>query len=554
MDQPHKTHFIKNIIDQDLAEGKNGGKVVTRFPPEPNGYLHIGHAKSICLNFGLAQHYQSHCYLRFDDTNPCNESEEYMHAIQRDVQWLGFNWGDHLAYASDYFDTLYQLAVKLIEAGKAYVCGLTPEQVRQYRGTLTDPGKNSPDRDRPIAESLDLFARMKAGEFAEGQYALRAKIDMASGNINLRDPMLYRIRKVSHHRTGDQWCIYPMYDFTHPISDALEGITHSLCTLEFQDHRPLYDWVIEHCQMTNQPQQIEFSRLNLNYTVTSKRKLKHLVEEGHVSGWDDPRMSTLSAFRRRGYTPKSIRDLCEQVGISKQDSIIDMSLLEQSLRDDLNNNVPRRMAILKPLKVVIENYPTGQVEQLQVSNHPQHPEWGKRALPFSAEIYIEQDDFMLDPPAGYHRLAPGKSVRLLNAYVIECDRVETDEQGQIISIHCRYLPETLGGKKPEDGRKVKGFLHWLSVEQAVPAEARLYDRLFNVDNPGGADDITAVLNPNSLEILTTAYVEASLKNAEPEEKFQFNRLGYFCADQKDHSAQRPVFNRAVSLRDGWKKG
>ena len=553
MESAHKTHFIKNIIDEDIANHKNNGQVVTRFPPEPNGYLHIGHAKSICLNFGLAEQYASSCYLRFDDTNPCNESVEYMEAIQLDVAWLGFDWGEHLTYASDYFETLHELAVGLIKAGKAYVCSLTPEQVREYRGTLTEPGKNSPDRERPVAESLDLFARMRAGEFAEGQYALRAKIYMSAGNINLRDPMLYRIRKVHHHRTGDQWCIYPMYDFTHPVSDALEGITHSLCTLEFQDHRPLYDWVLDNCEVAHHPQQIEFSRLNLNYTITSKRKLKQLVEAGHVTGWDDPRMSTLSAFRRRGYTPAAIRNFCAQIGISKQDSIIDMSILEQALRDDLNETAPRRMAVLKPLKVVIENYPVDQVETISMANHPQHLEWGRRDVAFSQTLYIEQDDFLLDPPAGYHRLAPGKSVRLLNAYVIECVRVETDADGEISCVYCHYLSETLGGKKPADGRKVKGFLHWLSAAQALPAEVRLYDRLFAIENPGAAEDHAAVLNPDSLDVIEQAYVEPSLGEAIAEERFQFNRLGYFCSDQHDHNAQHLVFNRAVSLKDGWKK-
>lgn len=546
-DKPHITNFIRKIIDEDIANGKNSGKVVTRFPPEPNGYPHIGHAKAILINFGIAHDYNGTFHLRFDDTNPCNESDEYKTAIKRDVQWLGADWNENQFAASDYFDELYQRAVRLIKAGKAYVCGLSAEQVREYRGTLTEPGKNSPDRDRSVEENLDLFERMKNGEFEDGSYQLRAKIDMSSGNINLRDPGIYRIRKVTHHNTGDDWCIYPIYDFAHSISDAIEGITHSLCSLEFQDHRPLYNWFVENCEMEHQPQQIEFSRLNLNYTITSKRKLKALVEGGHVTGWDDPRMPTLSGCRRRGYTPASIQHFVAQLGVSKQDSITDMALLEEALRNDLNPSVERRMAVVKPLKVVLTNYPENQVETLNLSNHPQNPDMGKREVPFGRTIYIEQDDFMLDPPAKFYRLGPGKSARLINAYVIQCNEVIQDENGNVTELRCTYLPETLGGKKPEDGRKVKGFIHWLSAEHAVPAEMRLYDRLFSVENPAAEDDFIAHLNPNSLEV-SQGFVEPCLAQAETAESFQFNRLGYFCADSEDHSTEKPVFNRSVSLR------
>lgn len=548
----HKTNFIRNIIEEDLKNGKHT-EIVTRFPPEPNGYLHIGHAKAIFLNFGLAKTYQGRCHLRFDDTNPCTEDQEYVDSIQNDVRWLGCEWGENLYYASDYFEAFYECAVHLIRTGKAYVCSLTSDQVRAYRGTLTEPGRASPDRDRSMAENLDLFERMRKGEFDEGTYSLRAKIDMASPNINLRDPALYRIRKVSHPHVGDKWCIYPMYDYAHPLSDALEGITHSLCTLEFEDHRPLYDWCVENSQLTARPRQIEFSRLNLNYTLTSKRKLKYLVEEGYVNSWNDPRMPTLSGLRRRGYTPNSLKMLCDQVGISKQDSIIDMSLLEEALRTDLNDTTPRRMAILRPLKLVIENYPEGQSETLEVSNHPKDPAMGKRPLTFAQELWIEQEDFQEIPEADFQRLAPGKSVRLLNAYVVECISVERDSAGNIAIIHVRYLPETLHGKKPDDGRSVKGFIHWLSVMDAVPAEVRLYDRLFRVENPAAEEDVAAVLNPGSLEILSGALVEPALTQALPEERFQFNRLGYFCADQEDHRSDRLVFNRIVSLKDTWKK-
>ncbi len=549
----HHTNFIKKIIDSDIAEGKHEGRVVTRFPPEPNGYLHIGHPKSICLNFGIAEEYnRGFCYLRFDDTNPSNESEEYMAAIKRDVAWLGYDWGDHLRYASDYFDEIYQAAVTLIKKGLAYVCSLSAEETKAHRGTLTEAGKPSPDRDRSIDDNLDLFERMKNGEFKEGEYTLRAKIDMTSGNINLRDPMLYRIRHIQHHRTGDKWCIYPMYDFTHPISDALEGITHSLCTLEFQDHRPLYDWVIEHTDMPHHPQQIEFSRLNINYAVTSKRKLKKLVEDGVVDGWNDPRMPTISGIRRRGFTPASIRHFCDLVGISKQDSIIDMSVLEESVRNDLNPTAERRMAVLRPIKVVITNYPDDKVEMLNVPNHPQNPDLGRRDLPFSKTIYVDADDFMLDPPKKYFRLAPGKEARLLYAYVIRCDEVIQDDQGNVTELRCTYDPDTLGGKKPADGRKVKGNIHWLSAEQAIDAEVRLYDRLFNVENPGAADDVLTTINEQSLETVQ-AKVEPSLVDVQPETRLQFNRLGYFCADQFDSKPGRLIFNRTVALRDTWAK-
>ncbi|OGT52095.1 MAG: glutamine--tRNA ligase [Gammaproteobacteria bacterium RIFCSPHIGHO2_12_FULL_41_15] len=550
----HITNFIRHIIDEDLANPLNNGKVITRFPPEPNGYLHIGHAKAICLNFSLAQDYKNgHCYLRFDDTNPANENEEYMHAIKKDVHWLGFDWGEHLTFASDYFEKLYQLAVKLIKNGKAYVCDLSAEQVREYRGTLKESGKNSPFRDRSIEENLDLFERMKAGEFAEGTRTLRAKIDMSSGNMNMRDPALYRIKFVEHHRSGDQWCIYPMYDYTHPLSDALEGVTYSLCSLEFQDHRPLYDWVVEHCEMHHQPRQIEFSRLKLNYTITSKRYLKRLVEEGHVDGWDDPRMPTISGFRRRGYTPASIRHFCEQVGISKQDSITDMSLLEEAIRNDLNQSAERRNAVLHPIKVIITNYPEDKVEWLEVSNHPQKPELGKRKVPFTREIYIDTDDFMLEPVPQYFRLAPGKEVRLMNAYAITCREVITDASGEITALHCTYDEATFAGAQPTDGRKIKGTVHWLSATYAIDALVRIYDRLFIAENPGAEEDFVKVLNPHSLVRIKNAKVEASLKAAKPGDCFQFNRVGYFCADIEEFAESRLVFNRTVALRDTWKK-
>ena len=548
-----KTNFIRNIIDADLAENKNNGKVVTRFPPEPNGYLHVGHAKSICLNFGIAADYaKGPCHLRFDDTNPANESEEYMNAIIRDVKWLGFDWGKDLYYSSDYFEQLYTFAIKLIKAGKAYVCSLSPEEVRTYRGSLTEPGKNSPHRDRSTEENLSLFEGMKNGDFEEGAHSLRAKIDMSSGNINLRDPMIYRIKKVDHHRLGNAWCIYPMYDFAHSISDAIEGITHSLCTLEFQDHRPLYDWFVEHCEMPQQPKQYEFSRLNLNYTITSKRKLKTLVEDGHVSGWNDPRMSTISGLRRRGFPAAAIRNLCEMVGISKQDSVIDMSLLEECVRDELNRTAPRRMAVLNPLKVILTNFESDS-ETLSVPNHPQNPEFGRRDITISKELYIDHEDFEEVASPGFKRLTLNGRARLMNGYVIECKNIIKNAAGEIEAVECIYLPETLGGQKPTDGTKVKGIIHWLDANNCNEAEVRIYDRLFNVENPGKAEDIPEVLNPESLKIITHAKIEPCLTQANPEDAFQFNRLGYFCADEIDYQSSVPVFNRVVTLRDGWKK-
>ncbi len=546
-----KTNFIRKIIEEDLESQKHQ-QIVTRFPPEPNGFLHIGHAKSICLNFSLANDFNGTCHLRFDDTNPNKECSSYIEAIQNDVRWLGFDWQHHLYHASHYFEELYQKAIHLIKNGHAYVDDLSSDLMREYRGTLSEPGKDSPNRNRPIEDNLALFQRMKAGDFEDGQYTLRAKIDMQSGNINLRDPVIYRIMHVSHHQTQDQWCIYPMYDFTHALSDAIEGITHSLCTLEFQDHRPLYDWFVEHCAMPNQPRQIEFSRLNLNYTVTSKRKLKQLIDEQKVSGWDDPRLPTLSGLRRRGYTAQSIRQFCHDIGISKQDSIIDIGQLEATLRNDLNHNAPRKMVVLKPLKITITNYESND-EKLNLPNHPQRPELGQRQIPFAKHLFIEQDDFAEIPPPKFHRLSPGKEVRLMNAYVIYCDKVIKNSAGEVIELECTYLPETLGGKKPNHGKKVKGIIHWLPVEASIDAEVRLYDRLFLEANPASHDDLMASLNPESLEIMTDAKVEASLADAAPEDAYQFNRLGYFCADQFDHNQQRLVFNRSVSLRETWQQ-
>ncbi|MBV52450.1 MAG: glutamine--tRNA ligase [Coxiellaceae bacterium] len=544
-----KTNFIKKIITQDLESGKHT-TIVTRFPPEPNGYLHIGHAKSICLNFSLAKEFNGICHLRFDDTNPNKECDSYITAIMDDVRWLGFDWQHHQYHASHYFDIFYEQAVKLIQAGHAYVDDLTPEAMRQMRGTLTEVGKVSPSRSRPIDDSLDLFQRMKAGEFKEGQYTLRAKIDMEAGNINLRDPVIYRIMHTHHHQTQEEWCIYPMYDFAHALSDATEGITHSLCTLEFQDHRPLYDWFIKHCNMPQHPQQIEFSRLNLNFTVTSKRKLKELIDENHVDGWDDPRLPTLTGLRRRGYTPQAIRQFCERIGISKQDSIIDVSQLEQTLREDLNQSAARRMAVLRPLKVTLTNYDKAQ-EILSISNHPQRPDYGTRDVIFTKTLYIDRDDFMEVPPPKYHRLSPGKEVRLMNAYVIQCDEVIKDDSGHIIELKCRYASETLGGKKPHHGKKVKGIIHWVSADHAIDAEVRLYDRLFSCENPGAEKNLTDSINPESLEVIHTAKLEPSLQKAEPENTFQFNRVGYFCADRYKHTSTQLVFNRSVSLRENW---
>ena len=551
IDNQPTANFILQIISSDLKDNKNNGKVATRFPPEPNGYLHIGHAKSICLNFGIAAEYSGTCNLRFDDTNPEKESIEYMESIERDVRWLGFDWAG-LYHASDYFEQLYGFAVQLIEQGLAYVDSLSAEQIRAFRGTLTEPGKESPDRSRSIADNLDLFQRMRAGEFADGQYVLRAKIDMASPNINMRDPALYRIRRVHHHRTGDVWCIYPMYDYTHCISDALEGITHSLCTLEFEDHRPLYDWVLEQLPTLGHPQQIEFARLQLEYTIVSKRKLNQLVTEKHVHGWDDPRMPTIAGLRRAGFTPKAIRDFCERIGVTKQNSWIEMGVLEYCIREDLNDNALRAMAVLQPLRVVIDNYPEDQTEQLEISNHPQRHELGKRNVPFSKVILIEQDDFAEIPPPKFKRLIDGGEVRLRGSYVIKCNEVIKDADGLITELRCTYDPDTLG-KNPE-GRKVKGVIHWVSEQHAQPAEIRLYDRLFKVPNPDNEENFLDAINPDSLTVLTGCRVEASLAAALPEVGYQFERTGYFCLDAVDSVDGKLVFNRTVTLREGgWGK-
>ena len=548
------TNFIRQIIDADLAAGRHGGRVHTRFPPEPNGYLHIGHAKSICLNFGIARDYAGGlCNLRFDDTNPHKENLEFVESIKRDVRWLGFDWDDRLFYASDYFEQLHGFAVELIEKGRAYVCDLTAEETRRYRGTLTEPGRDSPYRDRSVEENLDLFRRMRAGEFEDGARVLRARIDMASPNINLRDPTLYRIRHgVIHHQTGEEWCIYPMYDFTHPISDALEGITHSLCTLEFEDHRPLYDWVLDNITIGCHPQQIEFSRLNLQYTVVSKRKLTQLVDEGHVRGWDDPRMPTLAGMRRRGYTPASIREFCDRIGVTKADNSVEMGILEACIREDLDRHAPRVMAVLHPLKVVIENYPEDRVEELTAANHPKDESMGTRRVPFCRELYIDRDDFREQAPNKYKRLVTGGEVRLRNAYVIRCDEVIKDEQGEIVELRCSYDPATLGAN-PE-GRKVKGVIHWVSALHGVEAEVRLYDRLFGHPGPDGDRQVASFLehlNPESLLTLTSAVVEPAAALAEPGRPVQFEREGYFCADAEDSTPVRPVFNRTVTLRDSW---
>jgi glutaminyl-tRNA synthetase len=548
------SHFIRSIIREDIRNGKNGGRVHTRFPPEPNGYLHIGHAKSICLNFGMAEEFGGKCNLRFDDTNPEKEEVEYVESIKDDVRWLGFDWEDREFYASDYFDRLYDFAIELIKNGKAYVDHLTPEQIREYRGTLTEPGKNSPHRDRTVEENLDLFEKMRAGEFDEGDCVLRAKIDMASPNINMRDPALYRIKKAHHHRTGDKWVIYPMYDFAHALSDAIEHITHSLCTLEFEDHRPLYDWCVENVSTPSRPVQIEFARLNLSYTVLSKRKLLQLVRGKHVQGWDDPRMPTISGFRRRGYTPVSIRDFSERIGVAKKDSMVDLSLLEFCLREDLNKHAQRCMAVLRPLKVVIENYPEDKTEELDAINNPEDESMGKRKVPFSREIYIERDDFMEDPPKKFFRLYPGNEVRLRYAYFITCKDVIKDENGQIVELRCTYDPASRGGNSP-DGRKVRGTIHWVSVPHAVDAEVRLYDNLFMKEDPDDVEEDKTFLNyinPNSLEVVN-AKVEPMLGNVKAGDNFQFERLGYFVADGKDYTQEQPVFNRSVTLRDTWAK-
>jgi glutaminyl-tRNA synthetase len=549
------SNFIKEKIEQDIKNNKNNGQVITRFPPEPNGYLHIGHAKSICLNFGLAKQYQGRCHLRFDDTNPEKEDTEYIESIKEDVHWLGFDWGEYLYYASDYFEQLYAYAVQLIKKGKAYVCELNAEEMRQYRGTLKKPGKESPYRDRSIEENLDLFERMKAGEFPDGSHVLRAKIDMGSGNLVMRDPVLYRIRRVTHHRTGDSWCIYPMYDFTHCLSDSIEGITHSICTLEFENNRSLYDWILDELEVECHPQQIEFARLNLNYTVMSKRKLLELVEKKYVSGWDDPRMPTISGLRRRGYTPEAIRDFADRIGVAKRDSVVDVALLEHCLRENLNKRALRVMAVLRPIRVVIDNYPEGEVEELEAQNNPEDPGAGTRTIPFSRELYIDRDDFREDPPRKYHRLAPGKEVRLKYAYYVTCARVVKDASGVITEIHCTYDPATRGGWS-EDGRKVKGTIHWVSASHALQAEVRLYDNLFSTEDPDNVaegEDYKVNLNPDSLEILSPCYVEPSLKGATSGSRYQFERLGYFCIDTKDTVENKIIFNRSVSLRDSWAK-
>ena len=545
-------NFIEAVINEDLKTGKHDGRVHTRFPPEPNGFLHIGHAKSICLNFGIAEKYDGGlCNLRFDDTNPLKEEDKYVNSIIEDVKWLGFDWEDRLYYASDYFDQLFDYAVQLVRDGKAFVCDLNSEEIRSYRGTLTEPGKESPYRNRSIDENYDLFMCMKSGEFPDGSRTLRAKIDMSHPNLNMRDPVIYRILHASHHRTGDTWCIYPMYDWAHGLEDSIERITHSLCTLEFEDHRPLYDWYLEqlgvyHCQ------QIEFARLNLNYTVMSKRMLLELVEGGFVSGWDDPRMPTISGYRRRGYTPQSIRNFAEKIGIAKRDNTVEVSLLEHCVREDLNKRAPRVMAVLQPLKIVIENYPEEQTEELAAVNNPEHPEAGTRNVPFSRELFIEQNDFMEDPPRKFFRLAPGREIRLRYAFFITCTQVIKDENGHVIEIRCTYDPETKGGSAP-DGRKVKGTIHWVSAKHCLDAEVRLYDRLFSVPNPGRDGDFKKDINTDSLQVLTHCKVEPSLKDAVPSVTVQFERKGYFCVDFVDSSPEHLIFNRTVPLRDSWKK-
>ncbi|MFZ3170957.1 MAG: glutamine--tRNA ligase/YqeY domain fusion protein [Carboxydocellales bacterium] len=549
-------NFIQNIITEDLKNNKNNRRVHTRFPPEPNGYLHIGHAKSICLNFGIAAANGGLCNLRLDDTNPSKEDVEYVDSIQEDVKWLGFTWDDRKFYASNYFEQLYEYAMGLIQSGKAYVCDLTPQEIREYRGTLSQPGKNSPYRNRSIEENADLFTRMRAGEFPDGSRVLRAKIDMASPNLNLRDPVLYRILRATHHRTGDNWCIYPMYDYAHPLSDSIEKITHSICTLEFEDHRPLYDWIINKTKVEYRPQQIEFARLNLTNTVMSKRKLRQLVEEKFVSGWDDPRMPTISGLRRRGYTPEAIRDFCDRIGVAKSNSTVDMAMLEHCIREDLNARAPRVMAVLRPLKLVIDNYPADQVEQLEAENNPENANMGSRKVPFSRVLYIEQEDFCEDPPKKYFRLTPGQEVRLKHAYIIKCEQVVKDEKtGEIIEVHCCYDKDTRSGSDTS-GRKVKGTIHWVSAAHALQAEIRLYDNLLQEDNPEGAGDeadFKGKLNPKSLEVLTSCLLEPSLAAAAPGSRFQFLRQGYFCIDTVDSNSDNLVINRIVSLRDTWAK-
>jgi len=540
--------FIREIVAADLRSGKHQ-RVVTRFPPEPNGYLHIGHAKSICLNFGIAQEFGGVCHLRFDDTNPLKEDVEYVDSIQEDIRWLGFDWGDNLFYASDYFERLYGFAELLIGDGKAYVDSLSAEEIRAHRGTLTEPGRPGPYRDRPLDESLDLFRRMRAGEFPDGAHVLRARIDMASPNLNMRDPVLYRIRRARHHRTGDAWCIYPMYDFAHPLSDAIEGITHSICTLEFEDHRPLYDWLVEHCRTETVPHQYEFARLNLNYTVMSKRRLLQLVTDGRVAGWDDPRMPTLSGLRRRGVPPEAIRAFAASVGVAKRNSTVDVGMLEHAIRDDLNRRSPRVMAVLRPLKVVIENWPAGRVDQLDAVNNPEDPAMGTRRVPFSGELWIEHDDFREVPPPKYFRLSPGREVRLRWGYFVTCTGVVKNDRGEVVEVRCTYDPETRGGNAP-DGRKVKATIHWVSAAHAVDAEVRLYDRLFAAEEPGGEDWMTQI-NPESLEVLRGCKLEASLADAAPGSRWQFERMGYFCVDPSDSRPGATVWNRTVTLKDTW---
>jgi glutaminyl-tRNA synthetase len=551
---PVASNFIRDIIQEDLRTNKYDGCVVTRFPPEPNGYLHVGHAKAINLDFGLAKEFGGKCNLRFDDTNPSKEETEYVEGIIEDVKWLGGDFGDRIYYASEYFGQLYEWAVQLIKAGKAYVCDLTGDQVREQRGTLTEPGKESPYRNRSVEESLDLFARMKAGEFPDGARTLRAKIDMASKNLNMRDPIMYRILHAEHHRTGKQWCIYPMYDYAHGQSDSIEGVTHSMCTLEFEDHRPLYDWFVEQLGI-HHPQQIEFDRLNLTYTMMSKRKLLMLVQEKYVNGWDDPRMPTISGMRRRGYTPEALRNFCGRLGVSKTNGTTELSLLEYCVREDLNRRALRVMAVLNPLRVVIDNYPDGQVEQMEAVNNPEDPGDGARHVPFSKVLYIEQDDFREDPPKQFFRLSPGREVRLRYGYFITCTGVVKDAQGNVVEVHCTYDPETRGGNSPPDGRKVKSTIHWVSAEHAIDAEVRLYETLFTRENPNDVaegHEFTDNLNPQSMQILTGCKLEPSLANAAPGSRYQFERLGYFCVDP-DSTPQHPVFNRTVTLKDTWAK-
>jgi len=548
------TDFIRTIIEEHIKTNRFQGRVATRFPPEPNGYLHIGHAKSVCLNFGIAAQYGGTCNLRMDDTDPSGETQEYVDSIIQDVKWLGFDWKDRLYYASDYYEQLYQYALQLIQKGKAYVCSLSADGIREYRGTLTEPGKESPYRNRSIEENLDLFKRMRAGEFEDGTHVLRAKIDMTSPNIVMRDPVIYRIKRTHHYRTGNQWCIYPMYDFAHCLSDSIEKITHSICTLEFENNRPLYDWILDELKTESHPQQIEFARLNLSYTVLSKRRLIELVQNGYVTGWDDPRMPTVAGMRRRGFTPEAIRNFCERIGVAKNDSLVDMALLEHCVREDLNERAQRVMGVLRPLRLIIDNYPEGKVEEFECPNHPQNPGTGSRKVPFSKVLYIERDDFHEKPPKKYNRLGPGREVRLRYAYIINYAGMVKDERtGEITEIHCTYDPETRNGPPP-DGRKVDGVIHWVSAEHSLPAEVRLYERLFRVANPlGEKEDFLKYLNPKSLETITACRVEPSLANARPENRYQFERLGYFCADLKDSSPERLVFNRIVSLRDSWAK-